>query len=127
MTTLFYAKPASQTTKRSRDLHHILGATDASVVATMVTTTFIICRYIFHKTSHNNRSRTKYKHIVEILIQSCMMYTTVMLMQTFVTFLNTGSLQKSITLTILDSYFEGLVNVANVRVLYLTLQSSLRY
>ncbi|KAF9559280.1 hypothetical protein CPC08DRAFT_708943 [Agrocybe pediades] len=51
------------------------GAMLASVAATSLATTFIICRQIYKHTKHRSRSRRRYRKIIDALIQSSALYS----------------------------------------------------
>ena len=86
----------------------------SAIAATSLTATFTICLHIYTSTTHNHRSRRRYKHIIDTLVQSSVSYTTAVVLGTILAFLNTGSLQDSINIIILENYYETLVDVASV-------------
>jgi len=114
--TLFNTKKSFKTLQKGLLINRISGATNSAVVATSITATFIICRHIYATTSHDRRTRRRYKHIVDILIQSSILYTTAVLADIVLQFVNTGTLQNSIKLEILLNYFEIFPIVTSVSV-----------
>jgi len=115
-TSLFYAKASFQTVQAARNANIISGATFVAVAVTSITATYLICHHIYTSTKHNQRSWKRYKHIVDICIQSSIIYTTIMVFETIIDFLETDDPESASNISVqaLDMYLEAFLNIASV-------------
>jgi len=113
---LYTFEPSFKTIKRARQGNYIVGALFCTTAATSLMATSVICYKIYSSTAQNRHSRRQYKHIVDTLIQSSTLYTVVVLIATVAGFLDTGKVQTSIKIIVLNNYFESLMIMASVRV-----------
>jgi len=113
--SLFYLHPDFYTAERARQADRIAGAAQVSVVVTSLTASFTICYHIYTSTSRDTRSRRRYMHIVELLVQSSFVYTVMQTVLIVDYFMGTGTLgDNKIILFILGDYFNALANIASV-------------
>ena len=109
---IIYFQPLPQT-HQAQTVNRFTGAMDASAAATSVLATSLICHHIYSRTAMA-RNRNKYKHVTDILIQSSVLYTTVMIVETILRLLDTGDITSSLSVILLEHYSSVLVNVASV-------------
>lgn len=114
-TVNIYFNTSFITDQHFRQLNDISGALFSTAAATSLLATSIICWQIFTNTSRDPRSRRRYKHITDALTQSCAVYTSLVVIETVIGFLDRGQIQESISLIILDCYTEALVTITSVR------------
>ena len=79
-----------------------------------LTATIIICHCIHTKTANQVQDRRRYRHIIDILIQSSVLYTVVTIGTTIDSFLATGDLASSMDVFLVNEYFEALTLVISV-------------
>jgi len=106
------------TNLRDRQFSTISAVRLVTIALTSLTSTSAICRYIYLNTSENLRSRRKYKHIVDILLQSSILYSTSALMMTISDLLVTEQVETSTTAIVLSNYFGAFTNIMAVRILH---------
>jgi len=100
--------------KNIRDDNLIGAALFGAVAATSITATFIICRHIYKSTTYDSRSRRRYKHIVDALVQSSLLYSVVAFVATICGFFNKGDLINSAMTVIIAEYVQALCAIVSV-------------
>lgn len=106
----------SDSHRLARKANILTGTLFASVVATSITATFVICHHIYKSTTLNVRARRRYKHIVDILVQSSVMYTISVILVTICNFLDTGNVLSSVDAIVLEEYAQSISVVMTVSV-----------
>ncbi|KAF9555086.1 hypothetical protein CPC08DRAFT_712337 [Agrocybe pediades] len=111
--SLLNAKPGFDNVQTARIDDQMVGATFGFIAATSVTSTVIICKNIYTHTRHNHRARKRVVYVVDILTQSCAIYTVVAVGQAITSFLDTGAISNFTTLKILivESYISALTYI----------------
>jgi len=106
--------PAFQTPARARQANYISGAMLSTVAATSLVSTVMICLHIYSSTTHDRRSRKRYKHIIDAMVQSSAVYTTVAIATMIVVLLNTGAAETSIAVIALVDWMSALMMITRV-------------
>ncbi|KAF4622550.1 hypothetical protein D9613_008977 [Agrocybe pediades] len=106
--TLTYVNPVFQSDQWFHNANVIDGIFEAIVAATSISASVTISYHIYSITSRTSGAWRRYKHIVDILVQSSGAYSTAVLLAAVVDFLNTGEANTSLTALILDNYAETL-------------------
>ncbi|KAF9545396.1 hypothetical protein CPC08DRAFT_769874 [Agrocybe pediades] len=111
---LALGKPGFRNVRMDRITNQINGTTFGFIAATSVTSTVMICNNIYTHTQHNYLARKRVVYVVEILTQSCGIYTVVTVGQAILSFLNTGDINNftALTIAMVDSYFTVLSYIA---------------
>ncbi|KAF9554616.1 hypothetical protein CPC08DRAFT_821600 [Agrocybe pediades] len=107
LTCLLILKPGFRTAQNNRLANRIGGTLFAFVAATSLSATFVICYHIYVKTSLDRRSRRRYQHILDILVQSSSVYSVSVLVIAIFGFIFTGEVQSSLTLVAVSDFFES--------------------
>ncbi|KAF9547040.1 hypothetical protein CPC08DRAFT_769529 [Agrocybe pediades] len=103
------ADPKFGTAKHVRISNRLAGAMYISAAVTSLMATFMICHQIYTHTSHYTRSRKRFRHVIDILVQSSGIYTAVVIMQAVLDYLNSGSLGPSmIPAIVAENYIDAL-------------------
>jgi len=105
LTCLISLTPGFGTDQRAKQLGNIQGTLYATVAATSLTSTLIICRSIYVNTAESGeRYRRRYRHVVDILVQSAAVHSTSMLLAAIFQYLNTAQ-TKSQSVDVAIYYF----------------------
>ena len=88
-----------------------------SAATTSLASTFIICQHIYLNTTRISIHR--YKHIIDILLQSCILYTTSLIAMAICSFLDTGYVKSSVMIVVFADYFGSLAMIMTVRIIML--------
>ncbi|KAF9547181.1 hypothetical protein CPC08DRAFT_769502 [Agrocybe pediades] len=107
--TLTYVNPVFQSDQWFHNANVIDGIFEAIVAATSISASVTISYHIYSITRRTSGAWRRYKHIVDILVQSSGAYSTAVLLAAVVGFLNTGEANTSLTALILDNYAETLM------------------
>jgi len=83
--------PRRQTGQSSWKENLLQGGGFLLSAATSITATFVIALHIHSSTGPNGRTRKRYTRIVDIIIQSCILYTLAMLGSAYTSFINNGT------------------------------------
>jgi len=87
------------------------------VAVTSLASTLVICYHIYSSTTQDRRSRQRYKHVVDIMVQSSLVYTSIVAFDSVVGFLNTTPKQQlSLTIQSLSHYTDFLASITSVSV-----------
>ncbi|KAF4615088.1 hypothetical protein D9613_003287 [Agrocybe pediades] len=108
---LTYMRKSFRNDERVHQSALISGVLETVAVATSLSATFIICQHIYSNTSQDRRSRQRYKHIVDILVQSSVLYTTSVLLGAICGFLDRGKVTSPIKAIILDNYADTVLQI----------------
>ena len=106
--------PSFDTMQRSQQSNDIIGGMFVAVALTSLTATFIICHHIYKSTYQDRRSRRRYRHILNILMQSSVIYTAAVLLETVVTIIYAGGSEPPVNLVILANYCDALLTITIV-------------
>jgi len=89
--SLIILKPKYQTARFARLEHVIQGSSSCVTAAASVLATLMIGHEIYSSTKLNNRARRRYSHIVEIMVQSAVIYTIASILGAITSLLDPGS------------------------------------
>ena len=108
--------PGDETIDFVSRLNVVQGTTLCVTVATSVVATLVIGVRIYTSTARNHQARERYKHIVEIIVQSSALYSISLLISAVNTLCdNSGDLTASQSVAFnADSYAYGIAAVATV-------------
>ncbi|KAF4613776.1 hypothetical protein D9613_007358 [Agrocybe pediades] len=94
------------------------GAMYISVAATSLTSTFVICWQVYVHTKHGSRSRRRYRNVMDALIQSSALYSSVLVIEAVLDIME-GPLSTKPT-TLQTTYLDLIAQYVNVVVALLT-------
>ena len=113
--SLLSLRPTFRTLEHARMSNIVGGAMYISIALTSLTGTFMICYHIYSSTS-NSKARKRYKRIVDILIQSSIMYTTAIVLETISQFVSTeetpASAVQSLILNEISTSLSSIITVS---------------
>ncbi|KAF9560011.1 hypothetical protein CPC08DRAFT_708345 [Agrocybe pediades] len=109
---LLDVNPGFATPKRIKINTRLGAVMFLTVAATSVVATFMICREIFTHTTPGSPSRKRYRHLVGVLIQSCLLYSVVVVIHAALALAETGEVQTSLDLQMAVYYLTAVSLVA---------------
>jgi len=113
--------PGFQTNEQIRVFNIIDGTLSGVSAATSILATFMIARVIYSSTSHNPRARKRYQHIIEITVQSSLIYSVTIFGLCICGFINTGDQYVNWNVLKAEEYLAGITAVVTVSTRFLML------
>lgn len=102
---------------------NLQGSSLCVTAATSMIATFVIGAQIYFSTSLNIQARRRYKHIIEIIIQSSALYSIAILFPAISVFVHNANLGLPGSKTInFDAYTSAIASITTVRLVISTLR-----